>query len=236
MPGRRQEAQTLDERVKYRLTTAGIHLMTIADLRQEYMRESLDEKDVAPDPLEQFKRWFDEAVEAQMPMVNAMTLATVSAAGQPAARIVLLKDADTRGFVFYTDYKSRKGRELTANPAAALLFYWTDLEREVRIEGRVEKVSVQDSDQYFASRPLGSRHAAIASPQSKVVTDRAALEALFAEAEKRHGDKPRRPANWGGYRLVPDTLEFWQGRANRLHDRVLYTRKSRGWKIERLAP
>lgn len=206
------------------------------DLRQEYMRASLDETDVAPDPFEQFKRWFDEAVAAQMPMVNAMTLATVSAAGQPAARIVLLKGADARGFVFYTDYKSRKGRELTANPAAALLFHWVELEREVRIEGRVAKVSALESDQYFASRPLGSRHAAIASPQSKVVSSRAALEALLADAEKRHGDKPRRPANWGGYRLMPDTLEFWQGRPNRLHDRVIYTRKSRGWTIERLAP
>lgn len=210
--------------------------MISADLRQEYMRESLDEHDVAPDPFEQFKRWFDEAVDAQMPLVNAMTLATVSAAGQPAARIVLLKEADARGFVFYTAYKSRKGRELTANPAAALLFHWAELEREVRIEGRVEKVSAQESDQYFASRPLGSRHAAIASPQSKVVPDRATLEALLAEAEKRHGDKPRRPPHWGGYRLVPEALEFWQGRPNRLHDRVLYTRNARGWKIERLAP
>jgi pyridoxamine 5'-phosphate oxidase len=210
--------------------------MSIADLRQEYMRESLDEKDVAPDPLEQFTRWFDEAVKAQMPTVNAMTLATVSAAGRPSARMVLLKGVDHGGFVFFTNYKSRKGRELTANPEAALLFYWTELEREVRIEGRVEKISAQESDEYFGSRPLGSRHAAIASPQSKAVPGRAALEALFAEAEQRHGDETPRPAHWGGYRLLPAAIEFWQGRANRLHDRVLYTLKSRGWKIERLAP
>ena len=171
-----------------------------------------------------------------MPMVNAMTLATVSAAGRPSARMVLLKGVDHGGFVFFTNYKSRKGRELTANPEAALLFYWTELEREVRIEGRVEKISAQESDEYFGSRPLGSRHAAIASPQSKVVPDRAALEALFAEAEQRHGDETPRPAHWGGYRLLPAAIEFWQGRANRLHDRVLYTLKSRGWKIERLAP
>lgn len=210
--------------------------MDISDLRQEYMRESLDEKDVACDPLEQFALWFDEAVKAQVPMVNAMTLATVSPTGRPSARIVLLKGVEHGGFVFFTNYKSRKGRELTANPEAALLFYWTDLEREVRIEGRVEKISVQESDEYFGNRPLGSRHAAIASPQSKVVPDRATLEALFAEAEQRHGDKTPRPVHWGGYRLQPAAVEFWQGRPNRLHDRVLYTLKSRGWKIERLAP
>ena len=210
--------------------------MNIADLRQEYLRESLDEHDVAPDPLEQFKRWFDEAVNAQMPMVNAMTLATVSASGQPTARIVLLKGVDGGGFVFYTNYQSRKGRELTANPAAALLFYWIELEREVRIDGRVEKLSAQESDDYFGSRPLASRHAAIASPQSKVIPSRAALETRFAESEKKFGDKTPRPAQWGGYRLIPDAIEFWQGRPNRLHDRVLYTRASRGWKIARLAP
>src|SRR5512135_2247134 len=148
----------------------------IADLRQEYMRESLDEKDVARDPIAQFIRWFDEAITAQMPMVNAMTLATASAAGRPSARIVLLKDVDRAGFVFYTNYESRKGEELAARPEASLLFYWIELEREVRIEGRVEKVSPEESDQYFSSRPLGSRYAAIASPQSRVVHDRAALE------------------------------------------------------------
>jgi pyridoxamine 5'-phosphate oxidase len=210
--------------------------MNIADLRQEYMRESLDEKDVERDPLGQFKRWFDEAVKTQMPLVNAMTLATVSAGGQPSARIVLLKGVDHGGFVFFTSYKSRKGKELTANPAASLLFHWIELEREVRIDGRVEKIPAQESDDYFGTRPLGSRHAAIASPQSKVVTDRAALEARFAETAKRHGDQTPRPAHWGGYRLLPEAIEFWQGRANRLHDRVLYTRTSRGWKIVRLAP
>jgi pyridoxamine 5'-phosphate oxidase len=210
--------------------------MKIADLRQEYMRETLDEHDVARDPLVQFNRWFDEAVAARMPMLNSMTLATVSAAGQPSARIVLLKGVDARGFVFFTNYASRKGADLAANPVAALLFHWVELEREVRIEGRVEKVSVRESDDYFASRPVSSRHAAIASPQSQVVANRAELEARFAEAENNHGAKPVRPPQWGGYRVLPSALEFWQGRANRLHDRVLYTRVGDGWKIERLAP
>jgi pyridoxamine 5'-phosphate oxidase len=210
--------------------------MNIADLRQEYMRESLDEQDVAHDPFVQFDRWFTEAIAAKMPMLNAMTLATVSASGQPAARIVLLKGVDARGFVFFTNYSSRKGTELAANPAAALLFHWTELEREVRIDGRVEKVTAQESDEYFASRPLGSRHAAIASPQSEVVPDRAALEKRFTDAEKSHGDSPARPPHWGGYRVLPAAIEFWQGRPNRLHDRILYSRTDDGWKITRLAP
>ena len=210
--------------------------MNIADLRQEYMRESLDESRVARDPIVQFKSWFDEAVKAQLPMVNAMMLATASAAGRPSARVVLLKGVDAGGFVFYTNYRSRKGRELAANPEAALVCYWSELEREVRIEGKVAKVSARESDEYFGTRPLASRHAAIASPQSRVVADRAELEALFAAAEKRYGEHTPRPAQWGGCRLAPRVIEFWQGRENRLHDRVLYTRKARGWKIVRLAP
>ncbi len=210
--------------------------MNIADLRQEYIRASLDENDVAPDPYVQFDRWFSEAAKAQVPMVNAMTLATVSAGGQPSARIVLLKGVSSGGFAFYTNYKSRKGKELTANPAAALLFHWIELERQVRIDGRVERLSAHESDEYFGARPAGSRHAAIASPQSNVVASRTALEARFAESEKKYGDLPLRPAHWGGYRLIPDAIEFWQGRANRLHDRVLYTQKSRAWKLARLAP
>jgi pyridoxamine 5'-phosphate oxidase len=209
----------------------------IADLRQEYMRESLDERDVAADPLVQFGRWFDEAVRAELPMVNAMTLASASADLQPSARIVLLKGADERGFVFYTHYDSRKGRELAQNPRAALLFYWIELEREVRIEGIVEKTSPAESDEYFASRPLGSRVAANASHQSSLVASRPALEAQFMDVERRYGENPPRPAEWGGYRLAPERVEFWQGRPNRLHDRLLYTRLPNGaWKIARLAP
>ena len=210
--------------------------MNIAELRQEYMRERLDEGDLAADPLAQFRAWFEEAVKAQLPMVNAMTLATVGADGQPAARVVLLKGVD-HGFVFYTDYTSRKARELAANARAALVLYWIELEREVRIEGSVEKTSARESDDYFASRPLGSRLAALTSSQSEVVADRQALERSYAEMEARHGAQPTRPARWGGYRVVPHAIEFWQGRPNRLHDRLLYRKSTEGrWGIVRLAP
>ncbi|RPJ47998.1 MAG: pyridoxamine 5'-phosphate oxidase [Betaproteobacteria bacterium] len=200
------------------------------------MGESLNETDVAAEPFTQFQRWFDEVLRAELPTPNAMTLATVAADGMPSARIVLLKGIDHNGFVFYTSYHSRKGRELTVNPRAALVFYWNELEREVRIEGAVEKVSAAESDEYFASRPLGSRHAAIASPQSEVVASRAMLETRFAAAADDHGDTAPRPAHWGGYRLLPVAVEFWQGRPNRLHDRLLYTRTADRWTISRLAP
>lgn len=205
-------------------------------MRNEYMRASLDEADAIADPLTQFQRWFDEAIRAELPTPNAMTLATVAADGAPGARIVLLKGADPRGFVFYTNYQSRKGRELAANPRAVLVFHWIELEREVRIEGTVERTGDAESDAYFSSRPLGSRHAAIASPQSETVANRAALETRFATAAQSHGDAPLRPAHWGGYRLSPISVEFWQGRRNRLHDRLLYTRAGGGWTISRLAP
>ena len=211
--------------------------MKISELRQEYARESLDERDVATDPMVQFHRWFDEAVKAELPMVNAMTLATSTPDGRPSARIVLLKDSDQNGFVFYTNYESRKGREIAANPHVALLFFWTELEREVRIEGTLTRVTPAESDTYFTSRPLGSRHAAIASPQSAIVASRAELEERFAKAAATTGEDPRRPAQWGGYRLSPIDIEFWQGRPNRLHDRIVYRRDDGGaWQIRRLAP
>jgi pyridoxamine 5'-phosphate oxidase len=211
--------------------------MDIAQLRQEYMRESLDEDAVADDPITQFRAWFDEAVRSKLPMLNAMTLATVSTSGQPSARMVLLKGLDERGFVFYTDYQSRKAQELAVNPRAGLLFYWIELEREVRIEGGIEKTTLAESDAYFASRPLGSRLAAIASNQSAVLTHRRLLEQRYADIAKQYGDAPPRPANWGGYRVLPDAVEFWQGRPNRLHDRLLYRKTAEGnWDIVRLAP
>lgn len=207
----------------------------IAALRREYQGKSLDEGAVSSDPITQFQCWFDEALRADLPMANAMTLATANGNGKPAARIVLLKGIDHGGFVFYTNYQSRKGRELAENPLAALLFHWVELEREVRIEGVVEKITPAESDAYFASRPLGSRHAAIASPQSEIVPDRATLEARFAAATAS-GEIAPRPAHWGGYRLIPSCIEFWQGRPNRLHDRLLYSREDARWILRRLAP
>jgi len=208
----------------------------LASMREEYMSRRLDERDVAPDPCDQFTLWFEEAVRAKLPMVNAMTLATASAARRPAARMVLLKGVDAGGFVFYTDYQSRKARELGENPHAALLFYWIELEREVRIEGAVEKTSSEETAAYFATRPVGSRLAALASTQSSLIPDRESLERRYAKVEREHGDTPTCPSTWGGYRVIPESIEFWQGRANRLHDRLLYTRSDTGWTIARLSP
>lgn len=208
----------------------------IADLRREYAKESLDEAQVAHDPFEQFASWFDEALRSELPEPNAMVLATADRAGRPSARTVLLKGYDERGLVFFTNYESRKGRELAHNPQAGLLFVWLELERQVRTEGRIERVSAAESDEYYRSRPVDSRLGAWASPQSQVVPDRSAIEQRFADAAQLHGDDPTRPPHWGGYRLVPDLFEFWQGRLSRLHDRIQYRLEARRWVIERLAP
>jgi pyridoxamine 5'-phosphate oxidase len=214
--------------------------MNIADLRQEYMRAGLSEASADPNPLRQFERWFEDALRARLPLPNAMTLATVSHAGAPSARVVLLKGIEHGGFAFYTNYLSRKGRELEARPAACLVFLWSELERQVRIEGSVEKVTAGESDAYFAGRPLGARLSAWASAQSGTVRSREILEKAMAEARSRYADNPPRPPHWGGYRVQPQAIEFWQGREDRLHDRLLYRRADRpgqaAWLIERLAP
>ena len=206
-------------------------------LGAQYEGAPLDPADCDPDPIVEFRRWFQTAVDAKLSTVNAMTLATVDERGRPAARIVLLKEVDDRGFVFFTNYESRKGRELAAHPCAALAVFWEPLHRQVRIEGAIEKVSPAESDAYFASRPRGSQIGAIASPQSRPLASRAALEQLAAEAERAVGVAPPvRPAHWGGYRLVPDMIELWQGQPSRLHDRVRYLRDGASWQRDRLAP
>ena len=210
--------------------------MNVAKLRQEYMRSGLSEDDAGRDPLRLFEDWLQEAVRVGLPLPNAMTLATVTPEGAPDARIVLLKGLEHGGFAFYTNYRSRKGRQLEKNATACMVFQWSELERQVRIEGAVGKLSGRESDEYFASRPLGARLSACVSEQSEPVASRRQLEQLMEEAKQRYGDKPPRPPHWGGYRLIPQRIEFWQGRADRLHDRLLYTQNGESWKIERLAP
>lgn len=208
----------------------------LASLRKDYALKTLEERDVDRDPLRQFGVWMVEAIHAQVPEPSAMTLATVGANGRPTTRIVLLKGVDSRGFVFFTNYESRKGRDLAANPVASITFFWKELERQVRIDGTVEKVSAEESDAYYQTRPLGSRIGAWASPQSRPIEDRAWLEQRWTSLSAEHGQTPKRPPHWGGYRVMPEEMEFWQGRMSRLHDRILFTRTESDWKISRLAP
>jgi pyridoxamine 5'-phosphate oxidase len=209
--------------------------MSIADLRQSYEKGILLEQDAKASPFEQFGLWFEQALEQNVPEPTTMTLATADAQGRPSARIVLLKGFDEAGFVFYTNYNSRKGQDLAVQPWASLNFFWQPLERQVRMNGLIDKVSAQESDEYFHSRPLGSRLGAWVSAQSQPTT-LAALEANTAAVQKKYGDQPPRPPHWGGYRLAPEYFEFWQGRPSRLHDRLTYQRSGTSWALERISP
>ncbi len=209
----------------------------VSALRKDYGQATLDAADVAADPFTQFNTWFEQALAAQVNEPNAMSVATVDAGGRPTSRIVLIKQYDQRGFTWYTNYDSQKGQQLAANPHAALLFFWPELERQVRIEGSVQRTSEEESETYFNSRPLKSRLAAIASVQSQTIESRAALEQNYASAEAQYGEAPPRPQHWGGFRLVPERIEFWQGRRSRFHDRIVYVRQLDGsWRTERLQP
>lgn len=210
---------------------------SISDLRKEYTLNGLDTADVSPEPIAQFRQWFEAALGAGVPEPNAMHVSTVGPDGRPDGRIVLLKDVSDAGFVFYTNYDSRKGRDLIERPFATLTFFYPEFERQVRIEGLVEKVSPQESDAYFNSRPRGSQIGAWVSNQSRVIADRAVLEARQRELETQFADQPvPRPVHWGGFRVVPDAVEFWQGRPSRLHDRIRYRKQAGNWVIERLSP
>ncbi len=210
--------------------------MDLNNLRKNYDQGELDEADAPDAPVALFEKWFDEAVAAGIPEPSAMTLATVGPAGRPSTRVVLLKSIDAAGLVFFTNYDSRKGQELALNPLAAAQFHWVAAERVIRVEGSIEKVSAADSDAYFASRPLDSRLGAWASPQRQVIANRGVLVANAAKAAAKYGTNPPRPDHWGGYRLIPDSWEFWQGRKSRLHDRIRFRRGDNGWLKERLAP
>lgn len=209
----------------------------VVDLREEYNKDSLDIKDLAQNPIVQFEYWFDEAVGANLPEPHAFMVSTVNTEGKPSARIVLLRNADENGFTFFTNYNSRKGHDIEAKPYASATFFWQQLQRQVRIEGTIEKVSVQESDEYFASRPRESQIGAWASNQSQVLESREALEQRVASLTKEYEGKDiPRPPHWGGYRIKPTQIEFWQGRPSRLHDRFLYTLDNNNWKINRLNP
>jgi pyridoxamine 5'-phosphate oxidase len=211
--------------------------MSIADLRKDYKRADLIESALLPDPIAQFQRWFDDALTAQIPEANAMSLATVGKDGRPSSRIVLIKDINAQGFTWFTNYHSHKGQQLATHPYAALLFHWVELERQVRIEGRVEQLTPQENDAYYYSRPLASQLGAIASHQSEVIASREALQQQYDIVKAQYGEQAQRPAHWGGYRLIPDRIEFWQGRPSRLHDRIIYERATnQEWQRQRLQP